>query len=578
LKLHCALFVLLHVTTLSVFAESSLVPPGSHVFEAGKEIYKKKCSKCHDPLEASHKLGRTREDIVWASKNIPLMEKAQSLTEEELEALEEALKIENQSCNVADNYGGVIQLTIRELENTIFDLTGIRSDLIHNLPARSKHRIFENNKQDYIDNYNYISKIINLSENIAEKIITQSKWTKDIESCWQSKTSQACIDKMINLFMKRAFRRDVSTDETRETIEKFKTLSNSKEVYLKLVFQSILSSPFFFNRTSSPERREHTNYQLANQLSYFLWGSSPDDKLMDLAHKNKLNDQSQLTTEIKRMLADERATHLLESFFLQWSGVDLLTEKNIDTKVYPDFNDKQKAQAYKNAKRLFQYVFKGNRPLSELLNPEPGLWHFLTYLDHPKGLLTNPGWLIAHSNSVESSVTRRGKFIRERLLCTTLSPPLGEDKPHEKLDFEFTPGHQLTGRQQMTNHVSLSSCANCHQMMDPLGVAFENFDATGQFRSIHHGQKIDASTTFAGYNSIKNGAELQQVIAQTDRFKNCMVEILSQYALNRDIRREEICEIDRIRRKAEKKGFSITDVATEIVLSPIFKPQEGIQR
>jgi len=334
-------------------------------------------------------------------------------------------------------------------------------------------------------------------------------------------TDSACLTQALNAFGRRAFRRPLRADETTLFLNLATTIAgqagSSALAGLRYAVMAILESPDFLYRVeigapSSADggRMKYTGFEMASRLAATLWASVPDDVLLDAAAKDTLSTPAGTMAQAQRMLADPRAHRSVAAFVDQLYDAFDLSQAAKDTTMFAAYTPTlQAAMMTEIELRVDDMTFtqKGDylsllESTSTFANKELATFYGVPFtatdngfhkIDLPAGtprvgILGSAGFLAGHGHEQLTSPTHRGKFVREMLLCETIPPPPPGVPP---LPQTAPPGS--TVRQVMTTHRSAAQCSACHALMDPIGFAMENFDTTGQYRTMDNGQTIDAT-------------------------------------------------------------------------------------
>jgi mono/diheme cytochrome c family protein len=498
------------------------------------------------------------------------------------------------------------RVTIRRLNRveyrlTIRDLVGVTFEAADDFPADDVGYGFDN-----------IGDVLSLPPILmekylaaAEKIVDQAFRTPEVRKRIMvreptEQTRQETAREILGSFARRAYRRPVTPAEI-ERLARFVELAEKNgdafETGIQLALQAILVSPHFLFRIeqdpalNSPDQiRVLNEWELATRLSYFLWSSMPDDQLFALAEKGEL--RRNLEAQILRMLQDPRSSALVENFAGQWLQTRNLKSLSPDPKQFPAFDEPLRSAMQKETELFFAALLKEDRPVHDLIDAD------FTFVNERLarhygladvrgqefrrvslagtqrgGILTHASVLTVTSNPTRTSPVKRGKWILENLLGTPPPPPapdageLQEDKD----------GNQtLSLRQKMELHRVNPSCATCHQRMDPLGFAFENFDAIGAWRT-HDGKfPIDSSGTLPGGQTFKGPNELKDLLKkQKEQFARCLSEKMLTYALGRGLEFYDKCAVDRIVEALNKNDHRFTVLVHEVVKSDPFQKRRG---
>ncbi|MFM7098796.1 MAG: DUF1592 domain-containing protein [Gemmataceae bacterium] len=421
---------------------------------------------------------------------------------------------------------------------------------------------------------------------------------------------------VLTRFLSKAFRRPATAEEVRRfssIVESTEAGGAKWENGIQLAIQAALVSPKFLFRLELDDRPTSTDsqpldeFQLASRLSYFLWSSMPDDELRELAGKKQLT--ANLPAQVKRMLKDPRASALIDQFAMQWLQLGRLQTVAPDSKLFPTFNEPLRLAMLEETRLFIGELIREDRSLAEMLNAD------FTYLNEPLarhygivdtlgtkvgkkpaktggkpikgpafvrvsldgtdrgGLLTQASVLTVTSNPTRTSPVKRGRWVLEQLLGTPPPPP-----PPNVPELDKEEGKKLTGslRQRMEQHRQNPACANCHASMDPLGFAFENFDAIGAFREKDGDFAIDSSGVLPGGKMFKGPAELKTILLEKrDLFNRCIVEKMLTYALGRGLEYYDKSTVDRVVSALEKDGGRFSTLVTEIAKSEPFRLRRG---
>jgi len=410
---------------------------------------------------------------------------------------------------------------------------------------------------------------------------------------------------MLEGFLPRAFRRPV----TRAEVDRFLTIYDRAaergdpfEERMKLVLKSVLVWPDFLFRMESkhaePGIHPLTQHELATRLSYFLWATAPDEKLMRLAEDQRLQDPATLTAQVDRMLDNPRSRKFISSFIGQWLGtqdiggrvVPLLTE--LQSYYTPETSADLRAQPV----LLMDRIISENRSLLELLTAD--YTHLTARLakfyqleqsfpdlsdsefrvvkwpdDRRAGLLGLGGVLAMTSRYKETSPVLRGAWALDTLLGTPVPPP-PPDVPELKSD---GPAKQMTMRDKLAVHRANPTCAACHRLMDPIGFGLENFDWMGRWRDRgENGAPVDASGELPSGEKFNSPQELRAaLIGRKSEFVSNLTARMLGYALGRSLQDGDDCTVQRIVSKLEGDGYRARTLLREIVLSLPFRNTQG---
>jgi hypothetical protein len=392
----------------------------------------------------------------------------------------------------------------------------------------------------------------------------------------------------------RAFRRpasDVELNRLASIVEKIVESGDSYEVGLQTALTAILVSPNFLFKVEEPALRIGNEYpllsdfELATRLSYFLWSSTPDRELLTLASKKQLREPGVLAAQLDRMIRDERARDFVRNFAGQWLTLRKLESFTPNEGQFPDWNEQIRDFSRTETYYLFLYVLRENMSVLRLLDADfsfmnerlarfygiPGVQGDKFQLVSLKGqkrlgILTHASVLAVTSNPTRTSPVKRGKWILDNVLGTP-PPPAPAGVP--ELDKAELVG---TLRQQIEQHRANPACASCHKQMDPLGLALENYDAVGRWRTSDRGNPIDASGELPTGEKVRNPGDLIRLLRdqKSEQFVRTLTEKLMTYGLGRGLEYYDRCAIDQILAKASKNDYRFQELLLGIITSDPF--------
>jgi Protein of unknown function (DUF1592)/Protein of unknown function (DUF1588)/Protein of unknown function (DUF1587)/Protein of unknown function (DUF1585)/Protein of unknown function (DUF1595)/Planctomycete cytochrome C len=369
-------------------------------------------------------------------------------------------------------------------------------------------------------------------------------------------------------FADRAFRRPSRPEEVEKLLklyDKAEVEGDRFEDRVRLALQGVLVWPDFLFRVEldPPNLPPGTSYpigeyELASRLSYFLWSSMPDAELFDLAGKGQL--RANLEAQVLRMLADPKSVAFVQNFSGQWLTTRKLAYVAPDPKEFPGFDEELRSAMARETELFFEAILRENRSILDLLdadfsyvNERLAKHYGIDGVTGPEfrrvklpgnrgGVLTQASVLTLTSNPTRTSPVKRGKWVLDQILGTPPPPPPPDVPALE--DSKQTTG---TLRQQMEQHRANATCASCHQRMDPIGFAFENYDAVGAWRDKDGGDAVDASGVLPGGRSFKGPSELKSILrGKKDQFNRCLVEKVLTYAIGRGLEYYDRCAVDEI--------------------------------
>jgi hypothetical protein len=408
-----------------------------------------------------------------------------------------------------------------------------------------------------------------------------------------------CRRDIISDLARRAFRRPVTDEEVNRLLTLVDLAVSEGDTVdrgLELAVQAILLSPHFLFRPeldddpTSDEPHPLNDFELASRMSYFLWSSMPDEELFAAAEAGDLTgDDEKLAAQIDRMLADPKADALVKNFAGQWLLIRALTDHVPDYEAFPDY-DQELEDAFRTETELFFGEFlAGKESLNKLLSadftfindrlaahyglPSPGSDFERVSLegnDERFGLLTMGSLLTVTSYPTRTSPVKRGVWILEQLLCDGPPPP---PPGVEALEEVMTSGSL---RERLAQHREDPTCATCHDLMDPLGLAMENYDGIGAYRTEDEGEPIDASGELPNEaGAFGDLPEMVALLEQDERFSTCLVEKLLVYGLGRGVESTDHVYIEDIVMQSSETDYRLPEVLKAIVMSDLFRMRRG---
>jgi hypothetical protein len=459
-------------------------------------------------------------------------------------------------------------LTRREYHQTIVDLLGVEPLTLADVPIDPLIEGFDNNADASVVTDRHVEAYMNVAEEVATAAIDGGL------SLGCMPEDPACAEDFVESFGRRIFRRPLAADEVAYYAAQFDASLTEGDFYqgAMLALRAMLVSPHFLYRFELGEpddegRFRLTPHEIATALSYGLWGTLPDEALLAAADAGTLADAAAIETEVRRLLADPRGRAAFDTFATQWLGTAPLLQVNKDAQVYPNFTPEvREAMAAEQRAFLGHVVFDGEQTMAELLDPgytfaddalaayyglaAPGSAEpvMVPVADGKRGGLLRLGSVLAsHAHPNESAPIKRGAFVRERLLCQPLAPPPpGVDATPPAID------PNATTRERFSQHSSDPSCAGCHQLIDPLGFGFEQYDGVAGFRETENNLPIDASGSIIdvdgeGTEIPYDGlAELSSVLAERIEPGHCAVEQYQRFTLGRNPIPADECALDEL--------------------------------
>ena len=417
---------------------------------------------------------------------------------------------------------------------------------------------------------------------------------------------RGCAEKILGRLARRAYRQPITKIELDPILAMYDEARKqgpgspfqvpaSFDAGIQRGLERILASPrFVFRLEQDPaDAKPNAPYRLADldlasRLSFFLWSSIPDEELLRLATQHKLSDPAVLERQVKRMLADPKSSALVSNFAGQWLHLRNVRSVQPNSDESPDFDDNLRQAFRRETELLFESIVREDRNVLDLLRADytfvnerlarhygiPDVYgsrfrRVPVPSDARRGLLGQGSVLAVTSHAERTSPVLRGKWVLENIIGLPVPPPPGDVPQLKGADEGQKP---KTLREQMAEHRTSPTCATCHKVMDPVGLALENFDAVGAWRTHDAGSPIDASGNLADGKAIDGVVTLREaILARPDVFVGTMTEKLMTYALGRGVDAHDMPAIRTVLRKAAAENWRFSSLVLGIVNSVPFQ-------
>lgn len=395
-----------------------------------------------------------------------------------------------------------------------------------------------------------------------------------------------CIPGFVASFGRRALRRPVTDEEHASYLALYEQTATAvdADAGVEVLIAAMLMSPSFLYHVEPSEGDDEGpvvlgGYAMASRLSYFVWNSMPDDELFDLAEAGMLADAEVVQTQVRRMLDDQRAASTIASFHRQWLSIDGLGEAVKDAELFPEWTVALgEAMEHETIAFADEVIRRGDGSLHTLLTaswsvvdadlaalygvPAPQAGFAVTELDPEQraGVLTHASFLASNAHAAENSWVHRGKFVRERLLCSELPAP--------------PPGVEVNDAND-PDRLETPECASCHTLMDPIGTGLDNYSPIGAFQTVDDsGETIDGSGEVVGITDVgtfDGGVELAHALAGAPQVGDCMATQWFRYATRRKETPDDACTVSGIRAAFSDSGQDIRELMVAIASSDAFR-------
>ena len=402
-----------------------------------------------------------------------------------------------------------------------------------------------------------------------------------------------CAAQILSTLVRRAYRRPVSDEDLLRPLEFFRKgrENGGFDAGIERALTAVLVSPEFLFRTetvaSGPGAARISPVELASRMSFFLWSSIPDDELLAAAASGELRSEQGLEQQVRRMLADPRAANFATNFAGQWLRLRSLESFSPDARLFPDFDDNLRQALRRETELFVQSIVSADRSVLDLIKAD------YTYLNERLakhygiggvygtrfrrvaldtaskrgGLLRHGSVLTVTSYPTRTSPVLRGTWVLENIFGAPPPPP-----PPNVPALDNAVSASLPMRERLGAHRDNPACASCHQTIDPVGFALENFDALGRWRDYEGGLEVDAVGGLPGAGESAHGvAGLEQtLLARPELFVGTLTRKLLTFALGRGVEYYDAPAVRKILRDAKPRGYRFSDLVLGIVKSVPF--------
>ena len=412
--------------------------------------------------------------------------------------------------------------------------------------------------------------------------------------------SPEVVQEHLQRFAERAWRRPVEKEELKDYLETYREEREAGEKATdayRLALQGVLTSRnFIYLVEGNPEARQRlTDWELASRLSYFLWSSMPDDALFTAARDEALSGED-LEREVDRMLTDRRVNRFIDDFSRQWLQLHRVGMFPPDRKLYPGYDDWLETSLRAEPVEYFREMLMKNLPIDGFIDsdwtianarlcdfyglPEPKNDGFqrvsLRPEDHRGGLLTMGAVLGLTSDGTRHRPVHRGVWVSEAIFNKTPPPPPANVDPIEPIPPQ---GEKITIRQRIDAHAKNANCAACHRNIDPLGLAFDQYDAIGQWRThervstgVGEDPLVDAAGVMPDGRAFSDSVHFKQLLLEDrDEVARAFIEHLCTYALRRVLTVDDWDDIKSIQEEAKKNQYRVKDIVRAVALSDLMR-------
>jgi hypothetical protein len=487
------------------------------------------------------------------------------------------------------------RLTRREYANAVSDLLGVDPN-VATLDPDEKLAAFDSNLAAPVSP-SIVTQYRALAESSAEAALADLGAIVPCvpdEVASDATAAAACTESFVAGFGRRAFRRPLTAAE----VETYVALAANGSDFadgIRLAIAGMLQSVhFLYHLELAPADAQDEviplgDYELAARLSFFLWGSIPDDALLDAAAAGELQDPARVRAEAERLLASDRAADAVRSFHMQWLALDDRDSVIKSADVYPTFDETLRAAMWEETERFVAHVvLEGDGRLATLMtSPESfvegpllALYGVTPPADHDPseplmldpaeraGLLTQASFMSMHAHTDSSGPIQRGVVVRSNMLCQPPPPPPNDVPDLPPIDPD------ATTRERFEQHSQDPSCSGCHALIDGIGLAMENYDGMGRHRTTENGNDIDASGDLVGTDvdgEFVGTVELANKLAESATLQECVTVQWFRFAFGRGESTHDECTIDALRTAFAESDGDVRELMIAIATGDAFR-------
>jgi hypothetical protein len=486
------------------------------------------------------------------------------------------------------------RLNREQYQRAVRDLLNVSFEPGADFPTDEKVAAFSSNTVTPLDRLGvaqYLDAAVGIADHALENLDT-------LTSCDRGKRGDsACAADLVATLGARAYRRPLTVAESKRYTDLFASAASFEDGARDLLTTLLVSPHFLYTEELASDGTSGAQpldaYALATRLSLTLWGSVPDDALMQAAAAGQLDTPDHLRAQATRMLDDARASDTFASFHVQWLGLDAIDELTKDPSAYPSFDAATAAAMHAETAAFADYIFRRadgtldalltspvafpQGPLADIYGVKPNADPTQPVSLDPTrraGILTQAAFLAVQAHPNQTSPVRRGVVVLRNVMCVDLpNPPPNVNNATPNLD------PSATTRERFAQHTTNPQCAGCHTLIDPIGFGFEHYDAIGQYRTSENGARIDASgeLTLADGSTaaFDDGVGLSKALAASPDVRKCIARQWFRYGLGRVETDADACSLARIDDAFAASGYNLRELVLALVTSDAFRYVAG---
>jgi hypothetical protein len=494
----------------------------------------------------------------------------------------------------------LVRLSHLQYDHAVADLLGLDARAEAEFVADPQFFGFDNNAEKLVVAENQVLRYRAAAERLAAEAVSAPARIAEVVPCVRGARDTACRDRFLTDFLALMQRRplvEAAVQRYRALFDAGASLYDEGDPFargMRIVLEAVLQSPRFLYRDETRAQGSAgdgavalDDFELASRLAATLWASVPDADLFARAKAGELSDERVLEAEARRMLADARASRVLDDFHGQWLELDRLRYEK-SPGVFQGYDQARFSDvANRELVSIARDVATSGGGIADLFRTPvafaertlAAIYGVTSYSAEPlritldratrPGLLTRAGFLAGHADPIDSSPIHRGAFIQKRLLCTVYGP-----LPANVGNLPAREGDIVTTRDQVEAKTAAPACQFCHATINPPGFALERYDALGRLRDADHGVPIDASATLrldGREVSFDGAAELSEVLAESPTAMRCYETQWFRYALGRAEVDDDLCLLHEIDTRVAASGYAIEELLVALVMSRGFR-------
>ena len=485
----------------------------------------------------------------------------------------------------------VRRLTRFEIGRSLADIMGTDPALVDDLPPDEESDGYDNSSAAYSVSPLHAEKLLDLGESAAAALIADGGRLRGFAACDPTADGADCLSAFIRALGEQLWRRALDDGEVSDLAALSAAAgATDPRAGVTAVIAAMVQSPGFVYRAEAPASTgaKLPAAALATRLAFLVTSSAPDGALLAAVADGSLGTSAGLSAETERLLATPHAAEAFEHFVNEWWELDSLPAVEKDTSLFRDWNDTLPAAFAEETRRFLddawqkgptlQRLFTGATTYADInladfygypLPSQPGFQPIAVDPAHAAGLFSQGAFLATHAKADQTSPVLRGKFVRSRLFCDPPGPP-----PSNLVITPPIVDPRKSTRERFQEHTADAFCAGCHQLMDPIGFAFEHYDATGRWRDIDAGMPVDATGNLTETDvdgPIDGVQQLTAKLLKSAQVENCVATQWFRWAFGRTEQTpDDVCTIGQLAHALDAGGGDLRSLVRATVKSPTF--------